>query len=428
MNKGFIFRKDYCTGCSACIAACGLENGWERNVRTIYRHNSRISPDLSVFNLSLACNHCTTAVCMEGCPSGAYSRDMNTGAVIIDANKCLGCSYCRWNCPYDAPKMRKTEKTILKCNFCNELIATGGIPVCASACPTGALGFDALGDEAGSMTFPDWLPDKSLEPRLYLHPGKPELPLEVIPARHFHYEAAPSDQGKSKRNISGEWSLIAFSYLLMLSVAIQLDYLFTGEFISLPGIILLTLLPGLISVFHLGLISRAWRVLYNVKSSALSREIFLYLIYIILTGFSLVYRSAGIALTASLAGIILLLAIDSVYSYSSSESWFSSGATFISGLLVASFFAGLLIPFLFIALLKLIILIRALVSKNQYSAGFQLRFVRTALLILTVTALISGINTEPGIIFFIFLAGELADRVLFYIDFEPLSINNTLKT
>src|SRR5512133_736522 len=102
MRKGFIVNTSKCVDCKACSAACIIENGWMVKPRNIYTYNSTAEQLFSLINLSLACNHCESAACMDGCPASAYSRDLVTGAVILDEKKCIGCRYCQWNCPYDA--------------------------------------------------------------------------------------------------------------------------------------------------------------------------------------------------------------------------------------------------------------------------------------------------------------------------------------
>jgi Fe-S-cluster-containing hydrogenase component 2 len=95
---------------------------------------------------------------MKDCPTNAITRS-SQGEVSID-DKCIGCSNCANNCPYDAivmgnvvekqpglwsklllgksdtPKLGNIgQKKALKCDACSTI--KGG-PACVSACPTGA--------------------------------------------------------------------------------------------------------------------------------------------------------------------------------------------------------------------------------------------------------------------------------------------------
>ena len=105
-RPSFIVDVNKCTGCHACAMACQIANDlpttlpW-REVRTF---NELHVPGVELMHLSLACNHCADAPCMEQCPARAYGRDEKTGAVLINSDACLGCSYCAWVCPYGAPR------------------------------------------------------------------------------------------------------------------------------------------------------------------------------------------------------------------------------------------------------------------------------------------------------------------------------------
>ena len=186
MANGFIFNHNMCVACGACSAACILENRWSFRARMIYTFNSAAMPSLPVANLSLACNHCTNAVCMEGCPSSSYHRDPDTGAIIIDDSRCIGCRYCQWNCPYDAPKYIGLRNVIGKCNLCNRRLLEGLMPACSSACPTGALKYGQLNEGSASGII-DLLPGKDLEPAIELT-GKYNPPLNVYPQNPFDPE------------------------------------------------------------------------------------------------------------------------------------------------------------------------------------------------------------------------------------------------
>jgi Fe-S-cluster-containing dehydrogenase component len=147
MRKGFIFNHNKCVSCNSCSAACILENGWKVHPRNIFTYNSNAEYLLPLIHLSLACSHCESAICMEGCPASAYSREDITGAIILDETKCIGCRYCQWTCPYDAPKFDAESKTIAKCNLCYSGLIEGRQPACSSACPTGALRFEPLTEQ-----------------------------------------------------------------------------------------------------------------------------------------------------------------------------------------------------------------------------------------------------------------------------------------
>jgi Fe-S-cluster-containing hydrogenase component 2 len=60
-------------------------------------------------------------------------RDDETGAVLIDRNKCTGCGLCAKYCYFGVIRLSNEEKKAEKCDLC------GGSPACVRECPTGAL-------------------------------------------------------------------------------------------------------------------------------------------------------------------------------------------------------------------------------------------------------------------------------------------------
>ena len=116
--------------------------------------------------------------------------------------------------------------------------------------------------------------------------------------------------------------------------------------------------------------------------------------------------------------------IDSVYIFSDRRKYvmLNSGQTFISALLMASFFSGIIFPFIFIALIKLISSLYNLAGKTD-GYFYNLRFIRFAFLFIPAMSLISNNFHNDLSILIIFMIGELFDRVLFYIDYNPLNIN-----
>ena len=165
MPNSFLFDPNRCTGCGACRLACSIENQLEpeRSWRRIDTFNRTRHPGLPLYHLSLACNHCSEPACMYACPALAYSRDENSGAVMLDDAKCIGCRYCAWACPYDAPVYEPPRGVMTKCTLCHHRLREGMRPACASLCPTGALDF---GD----------LPEAELEKAVQ---GKPAEPVSL---------------------------------------------------------------------------------------------------------------------------------------------------------------------------------------------------------------------------------------------------------
>ena len=95
------------------------------------------------YNISMSCNHCEDPICVKNCPTTALHKRKD-GIVLIDESKCIGCKYCEWNCPYDAPQYSADQGVMTKCNLCYDFIEEGKNPACVDACPMRALDFGEL--------------------------------------------------------------------------------------------------------------------------------------------------------------------------------------------------------------------------------------------------------------------------------------------
>ncbi len=153
---GFYFNSSACTGCKACQVACQDKNdlpasiAWRRVIRYgggnwVQAATFSVPNGLFVYNVTLSCQHCQDPVCVQVCPTTAMTKGAD-GIVTIDQDKCIGCRYCEWACPYGAPQFNEAIGVMSKCNFCQDLLAEGGNPACVDACPMRALDFGELED------------------------------------------------------------------------------------------------------------------------------------------------------------------------------------------------------------------------------------------------------------------------------------------
>ena len=426
MRKGFIFDHNKCVACNCCSAACILENGWSIHAREVLTINPELSLSLPLINISLACNHCEKPVCLEGCPSSVYTRHLITGAVIAEDYKCIGCSYCEWNCPYGAPKFDIGKRIIGKCNLCYTRLIDGHLPACSEACPTGALNFGDL-DKQEVQNLYSLLPDKNLNPAIRFIGNQNKSSLRIIPEK-ISEPANPEANEWNGNLLIKDWSLVIFSFLSTISVSTVISSVIKGVF---PGKILFLLtiiVAGLVSFFHLGRKFRAWRAVSNFITSPLSREITFLILYSSVSTIAVLLEVPGLLITSAVIGLLFLISIDSVYIFADNRKslFLHSGQTFLTGLLIASYFSGVMLPFIFISVIKLATSLNNIIINRNSRNNFVLRFLRIALLIITCASFISDVSQSDIVLISLFLTGELFDRIIFYIDFKPLNINTLI--
>lgn len=188
MTKRLGFRVDLsgCTGCKACQVACkdkhGLGEGvlWRRVVEVTggawVRDGDAYRDETFTYFVSVACMHCERPICVEVCPTRACAKGED-GIVSIDAERCVGCRYCAWACPYAAPQYDAERGVMTKCDLCRDHLAEGRAPACVEACPMRVLTLVELpdgGDESAG-TFP-------LPPTDLTQPVTTLLPHRDVPA------------------------------------------------------------------------------------------------------------------------------------------------------------------------------------------------------------------------------------------------------
>lgn len=178
-----------CTACKACMIACKDRSDLPVGInwRRVYEYGGgewiadanhkdlMIPSNVFAYSVSVACMHCQKPICTEVCPVSAISKGED-GIVLIDKEKCIGCRYCEWACPYGAPQFNEEKGYMTKCDFCKDLQAKGQNPVCVDACPMRALEVGELSDlqaKYGNLSAIEPLPDADLTaPSLVITPNK----------------------------------------------------------------------------------------------------------------------------------------------------------------------------------------------------------------------------------------------------------------
>ncbi len=173
---GLLYDSTLCVGCKACVAGCKRANnmppeidpgqqGWNSgtwdspkdlsgstlNVIKVYRNGTVEQKDRAENGFAFIkrqCLHCVDPSCVSCCPVSAMIKDPETGIVSHDKDRCIGCRYCVFGCPFQVPKYEFNDAfgQIQKCQLCKHLLAEGELPGCVASCPTGATLFGRVED------------------------------------------------------------------------------------------------------------------------------------------------------------------------------------------------------------------------------------------------------------------------------------------
>ena len=375
----FFFDSSGCSGCKACQIACKDRNGLEVGLlwRRVYevsgggweKQGEAWQQDVYAYNLSVACNHCEKAVCAEVCPTQAI-RQREDGIVLIEAERCIGCKYCSWACPYGAPQYDPQTKRMTKCTFCVEDMEAGLAPACVAACPLRALDFGEQAElekgQAVRSVAP--LPEAEMTgPVLFIQPHRDAGRAEQPTGRVANREEVQTGKRAS------ELPLVIFSILVQMAVGAFIGLgTFTGWTANYFGRLdfarelstnallatgLIFAIGVLASLLHLGHPLRAYRALFHLRTSWLSREILLVgafgVGWAIFSGLLITQPAFTGALwavygLAALAGLALIYCMAKVYRLDSMpawKGWMTTASFYLTAVLLGMLFsAAILTP------------------------------------------------------------------------------------
>ncbi|MCC6466397.1 MAG: 4Fe-4S dicluster domain-containing protein [Planctomycetes bacterium] len=204
---GLVVDLNSCTGCSACVVACSVEN----NVPVVGREEVATRREMHWLRMDvyyeddhkdglltenenplagfqpMMCQHCENAPCETVCPVIATSHT-EEGLNSMTYNRCIGTRYCANNCPYKVRRFNwflykhndltmnlalnpdvtvRTQGVMEKCSMCAQRIYEGkrnaaraGVKLpdgairtaCQSSCPTNAIAFGDVNDKDSVVT------------------------------------------------------------------------------------------------------------------------------------------------------------------------------------------------------------------------------------------------------------------------------------
>jgi molybdopterin-containing oxidoreductase family iron-sulfur binding subunit len=154
-----------CEGCITidtppqCTQSCIMGHFVPKGQQWIQVYEAELAGGGSFF-MPTPCYHCENAPCVNVCPVAA-TYHTKEGIVLIDQRRCIGCRFCiaacpyhrrffNWGTPQQPPEALFAEYspetqipaikgTVMKCDFCPEMLRMGKLPYCVSGCPMKAL-------------------------------------------------------------------------------------------------------------------------------------------------------------------------------------------------------------------------------------------------------------------------------------------------
>ncbi|WP_236860636.1 DmsC/YnfH family molybdoenzyme membrane anchor subunit [Candidatus Reidiella endopervernicosa] len=352
-QHGFYFNADNCIACHACEAACSEKNDNPAHIafRSVGFVEGGSYPAYQRLNISMACNHCDNPVCLKGCPTRAYTKFAEYGAVLQDPDICFGCGYCTWVCPYNAPQLDPVKGQVTKCNMCVDRLEVGLKPACASACLGKALDFGVIenvpeGRTQAKAEIPGFPRTDITNPNIRFQQTRTtQRDMQRVDSTPLKYHRDDSE-GRfrpaldPKHGFKREWNLKrllgshenahiaftlsvqtvmgAFAMLVLGSWFGQeaiANFAASSAFVPALSVMFVMMAVGLFKLnMHLGKPHRFYRGFYNLRMSPVSREIAgVTLFFVGLAGFTLFALFALFALSDELFGHNFPVVIQDVF-------------------------------------------------------------------------------------------------------------------
>jgi Fe-S-cluster-containing dehydrogenase component/DMSO reductase anchor subunit len=425
----FVLDLDRCTGCAACVVACNTENEVQEGLswRRIHTYNQQRLATAPVFHYTLACNHCLEPACLHNCPANAYTKDRSTGAVLLDRDSCMGCRYCAWVCPYEAPQYNSSIGIMEKCTFCEHRLSEDLPPACVTACPTDALRFER-GDEPPLVQHPGF-PETGLQPAIRVTGDRRRTAPDMTAAPIAVNVVSPRP-ALGWTGLGSEWSLWFFTSVATLLVAWFTAATAWSRDIPLPVFADAGVLAMAISALHLGRFARIWRAMLNLRRSWVSREVVLFTTFLAAACVSALRPEvpSWARWVIAAVGFAALFAMDMVYRVRGQPVLTVPHSAM--AMLTAAFYIGILTanPVLLwpAATVKLVLYLAR--RQRPSPGGFLLAPIRLGVGLFPAFALAATGSVPIAVALFGAMVGELIDRAEFYAALRFLTPTHQIAT
>jgi formate dehydrogenase iron-sulfur subunit len=284
----FHFDMSRCVGCNCCVVACNEQNNNPANVnwRRVGEIEGGTYPDTKKFHLSMGCNHCLDPSCLTGCPTEAYVK-LDDGIVKHQAEECIGCRYCTWNCAYGVPQFNEERKIVTKCDMCHSRLKEGQSPACVAACPESAIQIEKVNiaewrENHGQADAPH-VPDSEISLSTTRITLPKDLPQDVLRANRHQIQPEEPHASLILMTVLTQMATGGFLTLWlghMLSQIVSFLKPLQGFLaFGASGMLIVTGIALSAAIFHLGRPLFAYKALRMWKRSWLSREVLLFALF-----------------------------------------------------------------------------------------------------------------------------------------------------